>query len=94
MLSWPNIKWNVDWNVCEIKLSLQIWCNMRIRTDDRGWCHHLIWCDILKGTDDIWCCLDQIYIAIWIRSDLTGNFHDQYEVLCGLEEMIDDEVMT
>jgi hypothetical protein len=48
----------------------------------------------IERTDDIWCRLDQIYIAIFIRNDLTGNFHDQFEVLCGLEEMIDDDVMT
>jgi hypothetical protein len=54
---------------------------MRIRTDDRGLCLDLIWGDIWLGTDDIRCCLDQIYIAISIGKDVTGNFHDQFEVL-------------
>jgi hypothetical protein len=84
----------VNWKLCEIKLSRKIWWNMTIRPNDRGWCHDLIWCDILKWTDDIWWSLDQIYIAIFIRNYLTGIFHDQFEVLCGLEEMRDDDVMT
>jgi hypothetical protein len=28
---------------------------MWIRTDDRGWCHDLIWGDMCIGTDDIGC---------------------------------------
>jgi hypothetical protein len=67
---------------------------MRIRTDGRGWCHDLIWGDILKGTDEIECCLDQIPISVCVRNDVKGIIHDQFEVLCGLEEMIEDDVMT
>jgi hypothetical protein len=94
MLSWPNIMYKFDWNLCETRLSRQIWCNMRIRTDDRGWCHDLIWADILKGTDEIWCGFNQITIAISIRKDVKAIFHDQFEVLCGLEEIIEDDILT
>jgi hypothetical protein len=31
---------------------------------------------------------------MWIGKDVTGSFHDQFEVLCGLEQMIEDVVMT
>jgi hypothetical protein len=46
------------------------------------------------GTDDIRCCHDQLYIAISIGKDVTGSFHDKFEVICGLEQMIKDDVMT
>jgi hypothetical protein len=26
--------------------------------------------------------------------EITGSFRDQYEVLCGLEQMIENDVMT
>jgi hypothetical protein len=29
-----------------------------------------------------------------IGDDVTGRFHDQFEVLCELEQMIEDDVMT
>jgi hypothetical protein len=31
---------------------------------------------------------------MWIGNDVTGSCHDQFEVLCGLEVMIEDDVMT
>jgi hypothetical protein len=31
---------------------------------------------------------------MWIGMDLTGIFHEQFEVLCGLEQMIGDDVST
>jgi hypothetical protein len=31
---------------------------------------------------------------MWIGRDVTGSIHDQFEVLCGLEQMIEDDVMT
>jgi hypothetical protein len=31
---------------------------------------------------------------MWIGKDVTGSFHDQCEVLCELEQMIKDDVMT
>jgi hypothetical protein len=46
------------------------------------------------GTDGISCCLDQIYIAMCIGKKVTGNFHHQFEVLCGLDQMIWVVVMT
>jgi hypothetical protein len=30
---------------------------------------------------------------MWIEEDATGSNHDQFGVLCGLEEMIEDDVM-
>jgi hypothetical protein len=67
---------------------------MRIRTDDIGLRLDMNWIDIWIGTDDIWCCLDQLYNAIPIGKDVTGSFHDQFEVLCGLEQMIKYDDMT
>jgi hypothetical protein len=29
---------------------------------------------------------------MWIGMDVTGGFHDQYEIICGLEQMIKDEI--
>jgi hypothetical protein len=31
---------------------------------------------------------------MWIGKDVTGSFHDQFELLCGLDQMIEDDVMT
>jgi hypothetical protein len=31
---------------------------------------------------------------MWIGKDVTGSFHDQFEVLCGLDPMKEDDVMT
>jgi hypothetical protein len=31
---------------------------------------------------------------MWIGQDVTGNFHDQLELLCGLDLMIEDDVMN
>jgi hypothetical protein len=31
---------------------------------------------------------------MWIGKDLTGSFHNQFEVSCELEQMINDDVMT
>jgi hypothetical protein len=43
MLSLHKLKCYVDWNGCDRKLSRPIWSTMWIRTEDRGWCHDLIW---------------------------------------------------
>jgi hypothetical protein len=48
----------------------------------------------LKGTVDIGCCLDQIYTAIFIGKDVTGSLHEQFEVLCGLEQMREEDAVT
>jgi hypothetical protein len=31
---------------------------------------------------------------MWIGNDVAGSFPDKFEVLCGLEQMIEDDVMT
>jgi hypothetical protein len=31
---------------------------------------------------------------MWIGKDVTGIFHDQFEVLCWLDQMIEDDVIT
>jgi hypothetical protein len=31
---------------------------------------------------------------MWIGKDVTGSFHEQFEELCGLDQMIEDYVMT
>jgi hypothetical protein len=40
------------------------------------------------GTDDKGCCNDKIGSAMWIGKHVTGSFHDIFEVICGLEQMI------
>jgi hypothetical protein len=94
MLSWLNMKCYVDWIGCDRKISRPIGWNVRISTDVIGWCHDLIWGDMSIVTDGIWCCLDQIYIAMCIGKNVSGIFHDQFEVLCGLEQKIWVDVMT
>jgi hypothetical protein len=51
MLSWQNLNCNMDWKECFRKLSRPIWSTMWIRSDDRGWCHDLIWGDLWIGTN-------------------------------------------
>jgi hypothetical protein len=36
----------------------------------------------------------KIQSVMWIGNDVTGSIHDKFEVLCGLEKMIEDDVMT
>jgi hypothetical protein len=31
---------------------------------------------------------------MWFGKYVTGNLHDQFEVLCGFEQMIKDDVMN
>jgi hypothetical protein len=31
---------------------------------------------------------------MWIGKDVAGNVYDQFEVICGLKQMIDDDVIT
>jgi hypothetical protein len=31
---------------------------------------------------------------MWIGKDVTGGCHDQFKVQCGLEQMIEDDIMT
>jgi hypothetical protein len=37
---------------------------------------------------------DLIWGDMCIGKDMNGRFHDQFEVICGLEQMIKDNVMT
>jgi hypothetical protein len=29
---------------------------------------------------------------MWIRKDVEGSFHDQFDIICGLGQMIKDDV--
>jgi hypothetical protein len=40
------------------------------------------------------CCHELICSVMWIGKDVAGNFHDQFEVVCGLEQMKKDDVMS
>jgi hypothetical protein len=31
---------------------------------------------------------------MWIAKDVAGSFHDKFEVICGLEQKIKDDIMT
>jgi hypothetical protein len=31
---------------------------------------------------------------MWIGNYMTGRFHDQFETLCGLNQMMEEDVMT
>jgi hypothetical protein len=31
---------------------------------------------------------------MWIRKDVAGNFQVQFEVMCGFDQMLEDDVMT
>jgi hypothetical protein len=49
---------------------------------------------MLIGRDDIGYCHDKVYSVMWIGKNVTGSFHDEFEVLFGLEELIQDDVLT
>jgi hypothetical protein len=74
MVSWLIIKFNVDWKEWDRKLSLQIWSNNWISTDDRGWRHDIICGDILIGTDVEGCCLEKFKSAMWIGQYVMKDF--------------------
>jgi hypothetical protein len=46
------------------------------------------------GTEDIGCSLDQIHIAMCIGMNVTGIFHDNFDVPNDFEHMILDDVLT
>jgi hypothetical protein len=46
------------------------------------------------GTDVEKCCHELIWSAIWTGKDMILRFHEKYEVICALEQMIEDYVMT
>jgi hypothetical protein len=74
--------------------SRPIWSNMWISSDGRGLRHDLIWGDRWIGTDDKICCHDQTGSAMRMVKDVTRRFHEQFEVLCELEPMIEGDAMT
>jgi hypothetical protein len=49
---------------------------------------HCDWnsCEPMLSIPDLKCYVD------W--KDVEGKFHDQFEVLCGLDQMIEDDVIT
>jgi hypothetical protein len=94
MLSWTNLKCYLDWKGCGSEHSWQIWNTLWNRTDDRGWCHDLIRGDMWIKSNDIGSCLDKIFIAMCIGKCETSSFHVHFEVPCGLERMILDDVLT
>jgi hypothetical protein len=51
MLSWPNLRCNLGWNVCDRNFSPPTWITMWIRSDDKGWCHDVIWGALWIETD-------------------------------------------
>jgi hypothetical protein len=63
-------------------------------TDDRWWCHELKWGGLYIGTDVKECSHGLIWSVMWIGKDVIGIFHDQFQVLCGLEHMIKDDIMS
>jgi hypothetical protein len=79
MLSWPNLKCYVDWNVCDRKLPWPIWSNIWIRSIDKGWCHDLT---LRSNVDMNWwhrmMYWPNIYIAMWIGKDVRGSFQEQF----------------
>jgi hypothetical protein len=85
---------SLDWKGCDRKLSWQIWSTMWIRTDDRGWCHDLLWGAMWIGIDVNECCHDLFWSAMRIGKYETGSFHEQFGILCRLNQKIDDDVMT
>jgi hypothetical protein len=46
------------------------------------------------GTDEKGCCPDQIESAMWIGKVVTERFHVKFEVICGKEPMMEDDILT
>jgi hypothetical protein len=86
--------WYVDWKICDRKFSQTIWNTKRIRTDDKGWCLVLIWDALLIRTYLKEGFHDLIWSDVRIGNEVTERFHEQFEIICGLEQMIEDDVMT
>jgi hypothetical protein len=51
MLSWPNLKWYVDSKEYYRKISRPTLSSIWISSDDRVWCHDLIWGALWIGRD-------------------------------------------
>jgi hypothetical protein len=57
----------------------------------------LCWPNISSYVDWKWCDskLSRPYwSAMWIGNYVTGSYHDHFQVLLGLQQMIEDDVMT
>jgi hypothetical protein len=54
----------------------------------------VIWDALWIGTNVKVCFIDISRSAMRIGNDMTRRFHDQFEVIFGLEQMIEDDVMT
>jgi hypothetical protein len=46
------------------------------------------------GTDENGCCRDQRERAMWMEKNVTGSFHVKFEVIFGLEQMMEDDILT
>jgi hypothetical protein len=93
ILSWPKMRSYVDWNRCERMLS---WPNLKCYVDWKG-CDRKLSRKVL-GT--MWiridvkiCCLDLIRGALLIGKDVSGSFHEQFQVLCWLYQIWNDVVI-
>jgi hypothetical protein len=71
-----------------------IWFTMWIKSDDRGWCHDLNLGAIWIGADSEIMLSWPNLMCVWIGKKITGSFHDQFEVICELDQVIDDDAMT
>jgi hypothetical protein len=74
------------------KISRRIRCIILNRTDEKWWCNDLIWGALWIGTDVKKCCHEQNWSDVLTGNYVTGKFHGQFEVICGLVQMIDDHV--
>jgi hypothetical protein len=93
---WYDKNWTcyVDWKEFERKFSRKIWANISTATDLEGCWHDLLWGAMWIGTNVKECCHDLILSAMWIGNDVTGSLHEQFELICGLHQMIKDDVVT
>jgi hypothetical protein len=94
MMSWPDLKYYVDCKECEKKLSRPIWITLWVRTHVIAWCLDLTWDSLTIGTYVNKLCHDVIWSGMWIGKDVTWSFLDQFEVICWLEQIIENDVMT
>jgi hypothetical protein len=65
---------------------------MWIRINNRVWCHDLIWGPLWIATDVKDCSYDIFWSDMKIGNYVTESYHDQFEIICGLEQMIEDDV--
>jgi hypothetical protein len=79
---------------CGRIISRQFWNNICNRTDDRGWWHDLIFRALWIGTDVSDCSHDLIWSVMWTGIFVPWSSFDKFEELCGLEQVIKDDIMT